>query len=245
MSLPLFYPEPGGIDTDTGVVVIVGDEARHLAGSLRAREGESMSIADGFGWVYRVRLDSVQQKRVEARIISTRYVEPEKPAVVLLQALCRPRHLEEAIARAAESGVSVLIPFEAPRSEAAGVERVEKRASRLRRIARESSKVARRSRPLEVRDHVGWPPEGELSRRDLNLVLWESETQGLREILPPDRPESIGLVTGPEGGFSVNDIGELSRLGAIAVSLGDLVHRAESAGSYAAMLIRYHYRLLE
>ena len=37
----------------------------------------------------------------------------------------------------------------------------------------------------------------------------------------------------------------LEELGCVKASMGDLILRTETAGSYAAMLVRYHYGLLK
>jgi 16S rRNA (uracil1498-N3)-methyltransferase len=125
--------------------------------------------------------------------------------------------------------------------------KLEGRVERWRRIAREASKVARRVRPLVVGEPMEWPPGmHELSRQELNIVLWEEEClQDLADVMPVETPYTIGIIVGPEGGFSSVEVEMLEELGCVKESMGDLILRAETAGSYAATLVRYHYGLLK
>ena len=77
---------------------------------------------------------------------------------------------------------------------------------------------------------------------ELTIVLWEGEEEtGIVDIVPENAPESIGLIVGPEGGFSEAEVGSFIRRGAKTASMGNLVLRTESAGSYGAILLRCHY----
>lgn len=180
------------------------------------------------------------------KVESCETVAGEIPAVTLIQAVSDPRRMDEVVARAAETGIARIVPFVSPRSRAGARERGESRLERWRKIAREASMVALRARLLEVDDLEGWPMYGKvLSPHGLDIVLWEGEVVAdLSGMLPADPPRSIGILVGPEGGFAQEEVEELETAGARTASLGDLILRAESAGSYAAMLIRYHYGLL-
>jgi 16S rRNA (uracil1498-N3)-methyltransferase len=76
------------------------------------------------------------------------------------------------------------------------------------------------------------------------LVFWEEESRALSNSLPDRPPRSLGIVIGPEGGFEPAEVDVLRSLGCRTASLGDLNITSEGAGSYAAMLVRYHYGLL-
>jgi 16S rRNA (uracil1498-N3)-methyltransferase len=247
MSLPLFYAFPDEIDAGKGTVMLKGPEAIHLARSLRAKEGESVLIGDRAGGVYLVRLTLVGTEHFEGSIQSFSHREPETPKLVLMQAVSRAAKMDEAIARAAESGVSLVIPFVSPRSPEGSREKAWARLDRWRKIALESSKVARRAWPLAVGEPLPWLIDKDsLSRRDVDILLWEGETSNvLAELMPKRTPQCIGIIVGPEGGFAVEEAAQLTSAGAVAASMGELILRTESAGSYVAMLIRYQYGLLQ
>ncbi len=256
MTVPWFYALPSWIDTTAGTVTLKGAEAKHLALSLRAREGQDVMIGDGAGTVYEVELTSVSPELVVGVIRSSNRPPHERPRLVLFQALARAVKMDEVVARAAETGVWAVVPFVSPRSPVGSAEKAGERLERWRKIAFEASKVAKRAWSLVVGEPRHWPLvsgdplsrrviEGLLGEQDLNLLLWEEEaTMSLDAALPEDSPKSIGVIVGPEGGFAADEAGVLSAAGAVPASIGPLILRTESAGSYAAMLIRNRYGLL-
>jgi 16S rRNA (uracil1498-N3)-methyltransferase len=247
MTLPLFYVNPGDIDTADNRVVLSGGEARHITLSLRAKPDDRVLVADGRGKVYQAKLSVIGQEVVTGVIESRREIEPELPTIVLYQAVARINKMDETVARAAESGISAVVPFTSPRSPAGSTTKALQRIKRWNRIAWEASKVARRAVPLEVRELMEWPIEKKVFEgQELNVLLWEDESStGLREALPEIPPRTIGLVVGPEGGFESDEVGQLVKNGAIPATVGDLILRTETAGAYVAMLVRYNYHLLE
>jgi 16S rRNA (uracil1498-N3)-methyltransferase len=256
MTIPWFYALPSWIDTTGGTVTLKGAEAKHLALSLRARAGQEVMIGDGAGTVYEVELTSVRPELVEGRIRSATRPPHERPRLVLFQALARAVKMDEVVTRAAETGVWAVVPFISPRSPVGSAEKAGERLERWRKIAFEASKVSRRAWSLVVGEPRNWPLvagdplsrrviEGLLGEQDLNLLLWEEEeTESVEAALPANPPKSIGVIVGPEGGFAADEAGVLAAAGATTASMGPLILRTESAGSYAAMLVRNRYGLL-
>jgi len=245
MGLPVFYATEQNIDTSVGVVTITGADARHLVKSLRVRQGDAVTTGDANGTLYEAVIESSLQDTVTMRIVSRRYLPPERPQVVLFQAMPRFTAMDEAVSRAAESGASRVVPFV---SRCSPLEAVRKSGSRLGRwqsIARECSKTSRRAWPLEVRAPVaGLIDKTMLDTVGCCVVFWEAETRALSDVLPDEPPRSIGIVIGPEGGLEPAEVDVMRTLGCKTASLGALNIRSEGAGSYAAILIRYHYGLL-
>jgi hypothetical protein len=86
--LPSFFVEREGAKA-----VILGDDARHLARSLRARVGETIDVVDPAGLMLTVRLEQVSAERVEGTVLSEREHRPEPSAriVVAIANLRLPR----------------------------------------------------------------------------------------------------------------------------------------------------------
>jgi 16S rRNA (uracil1498-N3)-methyltransferase len=159
MSNPIFYASSDEIEDDVGRISLHGYEARHLMRSLRIKSGESILVGDGKGTKYEVTVTSVAPDEVSARIESRTRIEREVPALTLIQAVSKLRHMDETITRAAEAGTERVVPFFAPRSYAISSGKLEGRIERWRRLAHEASKVARRVWPLEVEEMAAWPPD--------------------------------------------------------------------------------------
>lgn len=246
MSLPIFYTNPKQIDLNNKRIFITGDDYRHLVKVHRAKVNDDFLTGDGQGTKYHTRITSISPEKVEARIVHAERLEIETPSITLIQAFSQPSRMDETIIRAAECGVLKVVPFFSPRSPKITDERVFSRLLRWDKIAYEASKVARRAWPLKVEKPVDWPLNPDVIQiHDLRLLLWEDEDDMfLPKILESSPVASIGLVVGPEGGFSVEEVEMLKNHGCMSVSLGNLILRTESAGSYAAMLIRSYYGLL-
>jgi 16S rRNA (uracil1498-N3)-methyltransferase len=257
MTIPWFYALPSWIDVPANTITLKGAEARHLALSLRVKEGQGVIIGDGAGTIYEVELASVRPELVEGVIRSSSRPPHDRPRLVLFQAIMRVAKMDEVVARAAETGVWAVVPFVSPRSPVGSVEKAVERLERWRKIGFEASKVARRAWSLVVGEPRKWPlvagdplsrrvMEGLLGEQDLNILLWEEETaRGLNAVLPDEPPTSIGVIVGPEGGFASEEVQVLISAGALTANIGPLILRTESAGSYASMLIRDRYGLLD
>jgi 16S rRNA (uracil1498-N3)-methyltransferase len=73
------------------------------------------------------------------------------------------------------------------------------------------------------------------------VVLWERAGEGLLRLLPPEPPDRLALVIGPEGGIPEEDATAALDRGAILASLGPNVLRTETAAvaATAVALARY------
>ncbi|HYW68407.1 MAG TPA: RsmE family RNA methyltransferase, partial [bacterium] len=75
---------------------------------------------------------------------------------------------------------------------------------------------------------------------DIALVAWEEESQtGLKGALGGVRPGRILLVVGPEGGLAAGEVELLAQAGALPVSAGRRVLRADWAAAAVAAMISH------
>ncbi len=242
MGLPLFYIEEKNIDARRGMVVLTGKHAHHLSKSLRVKKGDRVSLADSKGNVFKSKVISLDTTSVYLVVESRAFFEKERPRIVLYQSALNRFSMDEVISRAAESGVDRVIPFLSERSVIRRKDAIIDKVERMRRVAVESSMTARRPWVLEIDAPYTLKEVLKNTEEGLDIVLWEKEEKhSLSDILPEESPPVIRIYAGPEGGFSENDIAGFSSRGFKFASLGNLNLRAISAGSYASMLIRYHY----
>jgi 16S rRNA (uracil1498-N3)-methyltransferase len=245
MGLPFFYINTDELDADSATAKMTGPEARHLTRSLRARQGDEVFLADGRGTVYETRIRTIAPDSTVFEVRSSAFFQPEKPQVVIFQAMSKNQSMDEAVARASESGAARFVPFTSRRSPVEALKKSQGRLARWRTVARESSKVARRPYLLEVRDPLKALDASIMETVGQCVLLWEGEEKrSLADALPDSPPRSLGIVVGPEGGFEASEADVIRSLGARTASLGSLNLRAESAGSYATMLARFRYGLL-
>lgn len=246
MTLPIFYTEPENMDMDYRRVLISGEDAFRLSHVLRVQTGDRILSGNGKGIVLEAQVDEIKGNVVYCAIESVRKVEAERPFITLFQAVSEMRRMDEAVRMAAEAGVGKLVPFLSERGEIRKIEQIKSRLKRWQKIALESSKVARRAWILEVTEPLSMLNSAlSCNHGGISILFWENEKAvSLSEVLTDSIPEKLDIIIGPVGGFSEREVETFMEMGCVKAGLGGLIIRTETAGSYASMLVRYHYGLL-
>lgn len=199
-----------------GRAVIEGDDARHLARSLRARPGEEIEVLDLAGFMLTVRLDRVSPSRVEGTVVSQRPHKPEPQAHITIAIANLPAPaLELALSRCTEAGAYAFVVFQAERSVGRG-----DKLERWNTITREAAMLAGRLLIPEV--SVASSPEAAIGAEDFPVMLQRDSPQRLADLTSP---RDLTLFIGPEGGWSERELD----LGETVASLGPRNLRAETA----------------
>lgn len=210
-------PPPG-----TPLVLDVG-ESGHAVRVMRLREGESLELVDGRGWVVEAVVAEAHPKHMRCAEISRRYWEPGPEARITLAVglIKTADRLEFLLEKATEIGVGRILFFDADRSERSTV-----REDRCRAHILAAMKQSKRT----------WLPDFRLLKSTEAAI---GATEGLTRFIahekvdisaafsPMDGPQALFI--GPEGGFSEHEIGLFEASGATFVSLGEARLRAETA----------------
>lgn len=220
-----------------GFAELQGEDARHLARVLRAEPGQKYEISDNHA-AYLAEIVEARGECVVFRILEPLPAQPQPVDVTLVAALIKFDRFEWMIEKATELGVARILPVEAARTEKGLLAAARKRAERWTRIARESSQQSRRVHIPEI-----LPAERlELSlsmAADYRYFLEETEAAPLLAMLPPYRASSaqVGLLIGPEGGWTDGERALAAAARWQAVSLGPTVLRAETAAIAALAVL--------
>lgn len=242
---------PGEIEPGS-MVVLDGQDARHIHRVLRLGLGDEIEILDGTGKEYRACIASANGERVAASVLTEGRQVCREPSVfiTILQGLPKGDKMDEVVKKNTEIGVSRFVPVITERSVARpDPSGAAKRVERWRRIAREASKQAGRQRVPEVLDIVGFQDSlyyvaSEMKRTDhggLFLIPWELEgSRGIRDVLREHSgAQEVLCFIGPEGGFSHDEVRQAVQLGATTCGLGPRILRTETAGLVVSSLILY------
>jgi len=230
-------------DISGAVLLLRGTEAHHLTKVLRLGPGEEVLAFDNSGLEYRVRVEQITQEEVVCAVLE-RYLPRSEPPldVFLLQGLPKADKMELIIQKNTELGIRGIFPLRTSRAvvQLEGKKALD-RVERWQKIAAEAAKQCGRSRvpsiaPIEGLDKaLRLLPEGTML-----LAAYEGEkVQGLAEELKAWAGGPVGIVIGPEGGFSTQEIGFLKENGARSVSLGPRILRTETAGLAALTMVLY------
>ena len=209
--MPSFF-----VERDGERAVILGDDARHLARSLRARVGEEIEVVDPAGLMLTLRLDRVSAERVEGTVVAERPHNPEPQARIVIAIAHLPAPaLELVFARCTEAGAFAFHIVQADRSVARG-----SKPERWRTICREAAMLAGR---LAVPEVLGPTPLEEVIALDeYPVMLARSASTRLADML---EPQNLTLLIGPEGGWSERELAMVHR----QATLGPRNLRADTA----------------
>ena len=235
MSLPVFLaPDLSGAAVG-GAAGIDGDEARHAVVVRRIRVGEQVALSDGEGTTAVVTVTETSKASLSGTVTDVTRADPERPRLVVVQALPKGDRGELAVEMLTEVGADVIVPWAASRSVAVWRgERAAKSLARWRSTAREAAKQARRAWFPVVADLAGTTDVVALLRdAALPVVLHESGTTPLAELEVPSDGDVV-VVVGPEGGISDEELAAFAEAGAEPLRMGRPVLRTSTAGVAAA-----------
>ena len=178
-------------------VVIEGDDAHHLARSLRARPGEEIEVVDPEGFMLKVRLEVVTPARVEGAVTAERVHQPEPAARITIAVANLPApSLELVLSRCTEAGAYAFVVFHSDRS----VGRAEK-VGRWSAICREAAMVAGRLRVPEV--SAATSLDTAIAAFDFPVMLVRDAPRRLADLT---EPRDLTLLIGPEGGWTEREL---------------------------------------
>jgi 16S rRNA (uracil1498-N3)-methyltransferase len=221
-------------------VTFTGGIAHQIARVLRLRPHEEIVLipTDGQDAVeWRVRLRTVEARSVSGVIIAERAGLPEpRCAVTLCAAVLKGERFDWLVQKATELGVAAIQPVVTAQTiRRVGPEDTKAR-ERWRRIATEAAEQSGRCRVPIIGAPV--PLAGVVSIAPAPLFVAHEgvRTETLIRAVPPDA-RTLSVIIGPEGGLSEGEVAQLvERNGAIAVSLGPRILRAETAAITAVTL---------
>lgn len=179
-------------------------------------------------------------KGLKGKIISSCSLPTPRFSVDLAQSLPKGRKIEQLISLASQIGVRRLFPFLSSRSipKLNPSEEGAKKHERWQKIAEEEAKVTGEL-PVTVESLKSFSQVLALSPQyPLSFFFWENAERPLKEVLASqEKPASVLIIIGPEGGFSPQEAKEAENKGFFLVHLGSRILRSEIAGFVAATIL--------
>lgn len=228
---------------DDTEVRLEGEEAHHCARVLRVRPGEEISVADGSGRVVRAVVVVAEGDGVEGRVVDRWDLPEPGPELILYQGIVRKEKMDTCVQKAVEVGARRIVPVVCERSVVRWDAR--KRERYLGRWADIARAAAKQSRSAWLTTMEGFAEGvGEVTSGECRLILDARSRTPFREALPQAQPASLGVVVGPEGGLTPEEIELLETMGGVPATLGERILRTETAGPVGIALAAYAYDLL-
>lgn len=233
--MPRFFVDEKPID---GVLRIFGEDARHIARSLRMAVGEKITVC-AYGTDYLCELTKISDTAVTCSVISEEKSREPSIRLTLFQALPKQDKLELIIQKAVELGVSEIVPVMTKRCIARPEKgQFEKKLERLKRISLEAAKQSGRGIIPSVSGIIDFDEcLKRLAECDVGLMCYE-KTGGKRlGDIDFSGAETVGLFIGSEGGFEAYEAERAIGAGVTPVWLGDRILRCETAPIAASAII--------
>ena len=222
---------------------IIGQDAHHIIDVLRMGPGDPLQVVadDGISFVGEITAVSTNTVTVSAKEILRETHEPDV-SISLLQGLAKGEKMELIIQKAVEIGVAEIFPLAMDHSVVVlDRSKAGKKTERWQKIAKAAAKQSKRDVIPAVHEVMKLPQVLQEEKWDLLVIAYESENRiSLKEVLQAHKnAKRIGVIIGPEGGLSNEEVKLAQEAGGIAVSLGRRILRTETAGLVAATAILY------
>ena len=221
-----------------GAVRVDGPRFHHLVRVLRVRADEALEVFDGRGQRFAA---TVRTLETESLTLELGPAQPDRAqrAVWVVQAMPKADKLELVLQKATELGAAGVSLAWTERCVVKPSPRDGDKVERWRRIAEEAARQCGRAQVPEVLEPR--PLLQALPAGATVLVLDEEERAVRLAEAWAQLPENgaVAVVVGPEGGLARAEVEAVCAQGAVAVSLGALVLRTETAALAAVSVLRH------
>ena len=229
----LFVPH----DLAAGAAIDASPEQSHyLSNVLRMAEGAELLLFNGRDGEWLARVAAKAKKAVRLEAIEQTRPQPPAPDLVYCFAPLKVGRLDYLVQKAVEMGAGVLQPVVTRHTQLArvGIERLQANAVEAAEqcgiLAIPEVRDAKKFSPLLA----GWDRE-----RRLIFCDEDASTNNPLTALQAIREKKLGLLVGPEGGFSEDERKQLRALPFVtAIPLGPRILRADTAAVAALAIIQ-------
>jgi 16S rRNA (uracil1498-N3)-methyltransferase len=223
----------------------IGHQVRDV---LRLGVGSMVSLLDGRGGEYMAEIVEMDRQHVVVQVSKRTEGEADLPArVVLCQGMLKAAKFEWVLQKGTELGVAAFVPLLCERAVAAAEVTSASKLHRWQRILVEATeqcggtRLPELSQPRSLAHLLADRPDASIA-----LFAWEGEREqplrpallsAIRALGGIGGVAEVRILVGPEGGFSAGEAALAQHHGAIPVTLGRRILRAETAALVATALV--------
>ncbi len=209
------------------------EESRHIMKVLRKKEGDTLYITDGKGYLYDAKIILADLKRCKVEIVSRKKKHPKMYWLHLVVAPTKMNdRFEWFLEKATEIGVNEITPIICERSERK-VLKIERMEKVIRSAMKQSLQtyLPKFNKPISFADYMAQPQKG------LQFIAHceDEEKLELKRRVAADK--DVTILIGPEGDFTRSEIKMAYDKGYLPVSLGKNRLRTETAGIVACTTV--------
>lgn len=222
---------------EKAVLSLDGDQAHYLMHVLRKKPGDELRLFNKHDGEWLARIATVSKRAIEL-VPEKQLREPQTGADLwLCAAPIKKAHFDYMIEKATELGVALFQPILTERTHIREVN-IERARTIMMEAAEQSDRldIPEIQKPMTLTALIsGWPAD----RIPIICAEW-GEASPVHEVFAKPQIKNagkVGIVTGPEGGFSALELKALRDLtDAVFVRLGPRILRADTAAIAALTL---------
>lgn len=243
--MPKFFIKSNQIENNK--ITLIGEDVKHIANVLRKQIGDEINICNIVtSENFLCQIKDINKEKIECNVIKNLQSEAEpNTEITVFQGLPKAEKMELIIQKCTELGAKAFVPVTLERcivkldakSEAKKIERWQK-------IAETAAKQSGRDAIPTVEKLINLQKVCNLIQKyDIVLLAYENENKTtLKQVLrnlPNNKNLKIGIIIGPEGGLTKEEVETLEKAGAKTITLGKRILRTETAGFAMTAAIMY------
>ena len=230
MAAPFFFEENLSSEDE---FVLSEETSRHIVQVLRMKENEQIILTNGYGYTKIAEIIFPDKKKTKVKITHSNFQPRKKPKTAIAISLIKNNNrFEWFLEKAAEIGISVIIPLVCKRTE-----KINFRGDRMKSILISAMLQSKQSWLPEISEPLKFSDLIRNEKYDQKFIAHcvDEEKRELKNVVETNTSKVI--LIGPEGDFTQEEIKSAIEKKFLPVSLGDTRLRTETAGLVAAVLL--------
>lgn len=244
-----FFVSENQIESEN--ITILGEDVNHISNVLRLNNLDKVIVCNKeSGSSYLTEIINISKDSIICRIINKELETTESGINIdLYQGIPKSDKMEYIIQKTTEIGVNNIYPVELERCIVKLEEKSKyKKLERWQKISEAAAKQSKRDIIPKIQNVVNIENICQnIKKYDIILLAYENEEKNSlkRELQKLDRNKklNIGVIVGPEGGLSENEVQKLVTSGAKCITLGKRILRTETAPIVMLSDIIYEFEL--
>ncbi len=239
MPIPRIYSETELSPNST--TALSESSRRHVVQVLRLKQADPLILFDGNGGEFPATIDRIEKRSVTALVTERENPKRESPiAIHLFQGISKGERMDYAIQKAVESGVTEITPIFCERSVVKlEQKRLHKKTEHWRKVVISACEQCGRNIIPPVHDPVTLHKMLSGNGSKYGFILDPESDQKLSEFTQPEpSTESIGIIIGPEGGLTDQEMISAQDGGFHGVTMGPRILRTETAPVVAITIMQ-------
>ncbi|MBK8287598.1 MAG: 16S rRNA (uracil(1498)-N(3))-methyltransferase [Cellvibrionales bacterium] len=222
-------------------ISLPADASHHLAVVLRVKAGQPVILFNNAGIEAQATIARVDKKKVDVSVGAVQSIERESPLKIHLAiGISRGERMDFVLQKSTELGVHAITPLFCERTEVKlSEERLQKKMEQWQKIIIGACEQSGRTRLpiLHSPSTLDACLVADSSEQRFVLHHRSDSTLAQRE----EKPASVLLLVGPEGGLSDDEIQRAKQSSCAALTLGPRVLRTETAPLAAISVLQYRW----